>query len=106
MVKIIWQKAAKKDLYDICKYYRQVKCSPQTADNIKKAVFEAAGKLEIFPEQGAKEPALTGDDVCFRYLVVKRHYKLIYFYEAEVCHILAIWDCRNNPTVLQDKFKR
>ena len=106
MVKVKWQKAAKQDLYAICKYYRNVKCSPQTADNIKKAVFEAASKLETFPELGSKELALLDDEVCFRYIVIRHHYKLIYFYEAGVCHIISIWDCRNNPTLLQDKIKR
>ena len=49
MVKIKWQKNAKQDLFDICKYYRSVKHSPQTADNIKKALFDAARTLEMFP---------------------------------------------------------
>ena len=29
--------------------------------------------------------------------------KLIYFHEKDTCHIVAVWDCRNNPTLLQDK---
>ena len=103
MVKIKWQKNAKQDLFDICKYYRSVKHSPQTADNIKKALFDAARTLEMFPDQGAREPALTDNEVCFRYLVVKHHYILIYFHEKDTCHIVAVWDCRNNPTLLQDK---
>ena len=49
MVKIKWQKNAKQDLFDICKYYRSVKHSPQTADNINKALFDAARTLEMFP---------------------------------------------------------
>jgi|UPI0002E0DC9E hypothetical protein len=29
--------------------------------------------------------------------------KLIYFHEKDTCHIVAVWDCRNNPKLLQDK---
>ena len=106
MVKIKWQKEAKQDLFEICKYYSCIKRSPQTANNIKKAIFDAVCNLETFPEQGTKELALPDDDVCFRYLVVKHHYKVIYFYESGICHIVAVWDCRNNPGVLQDKLRK
>ena len=29
--------------------------------------------------------------------------KLIYIHEKDTCHIVAVWDCRNNPKLLQDK---
>ena len=29
--------------------------------------------------------------------------KLIFFHEKDTCNIVAVWDCRNNPKLLQDK---
>lgn len=103
MVKVRWQSTAKEDLRAICHYYRHVKLSLVTVTKIKEAMFAAARSLEMFPEQGAIEICLQQSGICYRYLVVRKHYKLIYFYESKICHIVAIWDCRNNPQLLQDK---
>lgn len=105
MVKVKWQSSAKEDLRKICFYYRYVKQSVNVASNIKQAMFATARDLENFPELGARELSLSCTDVCFRYLVVWHHYKMIYFHEADVCHIVAIWDCRNNPDKLDSKIK-
>lgn len=105
MVKVKWQSTAKRDLREICDYYRHTKQAPRTANNIKNELFTAARKLEAFPELGAKELLLPQDTICFRYLVVRKHYKLIYFQEMDTCHIVAIWDCRNNPDILQNKLE-
>lgn len=100
MVKVKWQSSAKEDLRQIYHYYCYVKQSASVALNMKDAMFSAARDLENFPELGARELSLSHADVCFRYLVVWHHYKMIYFHEADVCHIVAIWDCRNNPNKL------
>lgn len=105
MVKVKWQSTAKQDLREICDYYRHVKQSPRTATNLKKELFAAAHRLEDFPESGAKELSLPHEEICFRYLVVRKHYKLLYFYEMDICHIVAIWDCRNEPEILKSKIR-
>lgn len=102
MVKVKWQATAQEDLRMLCTYYR-AQYAPRVAQALKEAFFTAALRLQSFPESGAKEELLPQDEVCFRYLVIRKHYKLIYFREADVCHIVAIWDCRNNPEVLQRK---
>lgn len=103
-MKVKWQSSAKEDLRQICYYYRHVKQSLLVASKIKEAMFAAARYLETFPDLGARELSLDHiDGACFRYLVVEHHYKMIYFYESGFCHIVAIWDCRNNPEELEDR---
>ncbi len=105
MVKVIWQQTAQDDLRDICFYYRYVKLAPKVAEKIKKTAFETVRILEKFPHSGTKEPSLAAEDIEFRYLVLLRHYKIIYFIDANVCHIVTVWDCRNNPHILENKLK-
>ncbi len=101
MVKVLWQQTARKDLRDICQYYRYVKGSVSTADKIKQEAFDVTSRLETFPLSGARELSLMDEEVEFRYLVVLHHYKIIYFIESDICHIVAVWDCRNNPELLK-----
>ncbi len=106
MVKVLWQRTAQDDLRSICRYYRVVKLAPQVGSKIKRAIFQATCRLENNPLSGAREFFLDGLDVEFRYLLVWHHYKVIYFFDSNICHIVAIWDCRNNPGRLADVARR
>ena len=54
------------------------------------------------PEMGPKEPELEYLKRNYRYVLVLRTYKLIYLYENDVCSILMVWDCRQNPKRMKD----
>lgn len=102
MVKVKWMPLALRDLQSICQYYRNVKKSPKTSQELKQELILSSNILKTFPLGGAVEPLLVNEEVEFRYLVVRKHYKLIYFVEDEVAYIVAVWDCRQNPDKLSD----
>jgi len=105
MAIVKWQSGAKQDLHEIYDYYCHTKQLPNLAINIRQDIILAARMLELFPEQGSREFSLDVENILFRYLVVRNHYKIIYFHEFDICHIVAIWDCRNNPDILPAKIK-
>lgn len=105
MVKVKWMPFAIKNLKDICQYYRYDKQSPQTSKAIKEELIYTSRILESFPEAGAIEPSLENLPVRFRYLVARKHYKLIYFVEKDLVSIVAVWDCRQAPETLKKKIK-
>ena len=103
MVKVKWMPFAIKHLKEICEYYRNEKKNPGTSKAIKEELILASRILETYPEIGATEPLLEELPVCFRYLVVRKHYKLIYFVEKDLVSIVAVWDCRQAPETLKNK---
>ena len=51
------------------------------------------------------EADLSDDDEGYRYLVVQKHFKIIYFVESDSIYIAAIWDCCRNPQTNINKIK-
>lgn len=49
----------------------------------------------------AIEPLLEDFPQAFRALVVKKHYKVIYYIEKDTIYAVTIWDCRQNPNKLK-----
>ena len=54
------------------------------------------GKRECLPEELPHE---------VRSIVFYRHYKLVYYVESEMIHIVALFDTRRNPTSLTGYFR-
>ena len=59
-------------------------------------------RLRSFPNIGSLEPLFEDSKYIFRYLVVKKYWKVIYFILGDTCHISVIWDVRNNPEILKN----
>jgi plasmid stabilization system protein ParE len=92
---------AERHLHSVFDYYA-IK-SESVASNIFNDILDAIEGLKQFPEKAAKEPLLDGFVVVFRSLVVRKHYKIIYFinYDMETVFVVAIWDCRQNPNNME-----
>ena len=101
MALIVWQDAAVCHLKAIYDYYRE-NASAEVAARILLDIQNAPDILASFPETGAKEENFPNLFSNLRYLVVRKHYKIIYLYDNNICSILAIWDVRQNPEQLQD----
>ena len=98
--------SAIRDAKEIFGYYES--CSSYGfARKLLKEFIAYARRLEQMPEIGPKETLLKRYDKNYRYVLVKRRYKLIYLYEKETCSILMVWDCRQNPQLLKnsDRFE-
>lgn len=97
-IKIKWLTTAVEDVNNICEYLAQK--NPVAADKLYDAFMDAVDELLIFPEAGQLEPLLNDYEGSFRYLVVNKHYKLIYTINEAVVEIVVIWDCRRDPSQL------
>lgn len=99
---IVWDPQALEQVHEIYDYYYE-HMSPQVAYDLLNDIMNAPDVLENFSKAGAVEPIFEGEDIEFRYLVVRKHWKLIYFELDDVCHIAVVWDTRNNPEVLMTR---
>ncbi len=106
MVKVIVLPLAKEDLRRICQYLAMKTYSFGSGRKLRKGIQDAANRLASFPKSGMKEPMLEGEDIEYRYLVIQKHYKIIYYLKNETCYISSIWDCRNNPELLKNRFSK
>ncbi len=100
MAQLNWTEPARDDLEEIIRYYGNF--SHKTALYYSEEILKAGDRLMLMPAMGPKEPLLEQYKRNYRYVVVLRHYKLIYLYENDVCSILMVWDCRQNPSQLKD----
>jgi len=98
MAQIIWTEPARSDIESIFHYYETI--SSLLADTIIDEIFNSVEYIKKMPEIGAKEPLFSHLRRNYRYLVVRKRYKLMYLYEGDKCYVLMIWDCKNNPKLL------
>ncbi|GHV60805.1 hypothetical protein FACS1894195_0190 [Bacteroidia bacterium] len=99
---INWTDRAKQHLRNIHDYYADV-AEDNVAGKLAADISNAARPLANFPEMAAREPALVDYPQVFRSLIVRKSYKIIYFVANEIVHIVAVWDCRQNPDKLKGK---
>lgn len=103
MVKVKFTAEARKELQQICQHLTMKTFSFGSSRKLKQGIKNAITTLSAFPKIGMKEPLLENAGN-FRYLVVQKHYKLIYILKDDICYVASIWDCRNNPELLKSRF--
>jgi plasmid stabilization system protein ParE len=82
------------EIYDYYSLFNE-----QTAARIYNDILDEIGVLERFPRIGPVELLLDDCGKEFRYLVVLKHFKVIYFVEDadNAVYVATIWDCRQDP---------
>lgn len=103
-MRLLWLQLAEEDLDSIYHFYSTDK-SIKAAIKLYNDILDATEKLIDFPLIAAIEPKLSEDEDEYRALVVRKHFKIIYFIEEDVVYIAAIWDCRQNPKTNESKIK-
>jgi len=99
MAQIIWDPIALDQVHEIYDYYYE-HMSPQVAYDLWNDLMSAPDILATAPQAGQIEPLFEGETPEYRYLVVRKHWKLLYFEMNNACHIAIVWDVRNNPILL------
>ena len=100
MVQVIWTPSAQEDVAKLFHYYEQY--SNRFAQRFVEEFFQRASMLGMMPEMGSLEPLCAHLNRNYRYLLVFRRFKIIYLYEYGACYILMVWDCKNDPNLLQN----
>ncbi len=100
---IYWSQRALVHLESIYTFCIDVYDSEYVAAKLYNEILDETEVLETFPLAGKVEPLLNDMSICYRSLVVKKHYKIIYFIsEDDIIYVSAVWDCRMNPKFLKD----
>ena len=99
MALVVWHDSARRHLLKIFEYNID-NISEKFAYSILRAMLGAVHALERAPRKGAPESLLQNRKFEYRHLIVRKHYKVIYFIDNNECHIVAIWDVRQNPQTL------
>jgi len=97
---VLWTQYAESQLDDIFDYIQNF--SFLSAVTIYNDILDESAMLAHFPRMGAVEPLLSDFPEEYRFLVVRRNYKIVYCIDNEsVIYIVAVFDCRQNPEKLK-----
>ncbi len=103
-IRIEWSGRAERDLQQIFNYLNSV-TSERIALKVIGRIYAKANILERHPKAGPCEISLEAKPEGFRYLV-EGNYKIVYFIEANTVVISFIFDCRQNPVVMESDLDR
>jgi plasmid stabilization system protein ParE len=104
-MKVLWTIFAEKQLDNIYDYIHNK--SFQSAVNIYNDILDESDMLALFPRMGAIEPLLSEFPEEYRFLIVRRNYKVIYCIDSEATiYVVAVFDCRQNPGKLKKDIKK
>jgi len=99
---VYWTLFAEDKLEDVFSYLIE-KAGERTARRIVNEIVDKSLELEKNPFIGQKEMLLANRLQEFRYLI-SRNYKIIYWINRDKARIeiLNLFDCRQNPTKMQE----
>ena len=99
-MRIFWTETALNQLEDIFDFYLVIADS-NTTRKIVSAIVDKTIILEKTPHIGQSEELLVKREKEYRYLV-EGNYKIIYWIEETEIKIASVFDCRQNPTKMQN----
>ncbi len=102
-MRILWLELAEEDLDSIYLFYAKDK-NIKDVHKIYNEILDAES-LADFPQMASIELDLSEEREEYRFLIVRKYFKLIYFIEDESIFIAAVWDCRQNPQTNIKKIK-
>ncbi|MCD7935419.1 MAG: type II toxin-antitoxin system RelE/ParE family toxin [Tannerellaceae bacterium] len=101
MRKIVWSVQAAEDLKTIYHFYEVH--NRKAARSIYKRIRKETKRLAQYPYMAAIEILLIDEPAEYRSLVVLQKFKVIYVVENDKINIAHVWDCRQDPALLQHR---
>lgn len=98
-----WTDIAENRLRNVFDYYLDV-AGYNVAAKIVSEIINSSDSLRMMPFMAPIEKNLTGRKFIYRSLIVNKMFKVVYFVDEKAdCVVIAtIWDCRRDPSKLQD----
>jgi len=93
---IAWDVKATDRLKEIYEYIRD-NYSEKSAEKIRNELFNSVGILRKHPESGSREPMLRHLPENYRFVLVRKKYKIIYEFTGTEIRILYIHHTSQNP---------
>jgi len=81
-LEVFWTRFAESELERIFKFYLQ-KAGFSTAKKLVDGIYQKPFEILAFPESGQIEELLKDRKQGFRYLVYKKHFKIIYWINSK-----------------------
>lgn len=101
---IIWSPNALHDMEELYDFYAEKNLN--AASRIHNEIIDEVALLESNPMLGAMEETLKHRVKSYRSLVVsKGRFKALYFIENETIFISGIWNCKQNPEIMESLYK-
>jgi plasmid stabilization system protein ParE len=99
-----WANTAKLQLKNIYIYYKEV-AGTRIAHEIIHDIQKSARLLAGFPQMAAIELLLEDLPEDYRSLVVRHHYKVVYYVDEanKKVVVVTVFDCRQNPDKLKNE---
>jgi len=99
-ITVLWTDSAIDDLQGIHNYLFSA-TSLKVANKITNSIVDSSLLLEKNPRIGQIEELLKHRNEEIRYLVDK-HFKIVYIIDGNFVIIAAVFDCRQDPTILKN----
>jgi plasmid stabilization system protein ParE len=100
-MKVLWTMFAESQLDNIYDYLQSKNL--QSAADIYNDILDESVMLARFPRMGAIEPLLLEFVEEYRFIIVRRHYKMVYYIDNETTiYVVAVFDCRQKPEKLKE----
>jgi plasmid stabilization system protein ParE len=91
-MEIIWSPKARKRVREIFDYYKTR--SYEVATKLIEDIDREVNLLKTFPQMAPIESSLSDLPITYRALVIREHYKVIYYLTEDAVNITTVWDCR------------
>lgn len=98
-VKVLWSDTSLAQLQEIFEYYK-LRVSTNVARNIIKGIVKKSIQLKSNPYIGVKEP-LLGNRLFEYRLLLEKNYKIIYRINDNIASVVSVFDCRQNPQMIE-----
>ncbi|MCD8178221.1 MAG: type II toxin-antitoxin system RelE/ParE family toxin [Tannerellaceae bacterium] len=95
-MKVVWEEEASEVLREIYNYHRGI--SEKVANELYNDIVTETKRLENFPQIAKIEPLLRDEPETYRSVIIRHHYKLVYFIDEEKQEVVIVrmWDCRQD----------
>ncbi|MDR0825523.1 MAG: type II toxin-antitoxin system RelE/ParE family toxin [Prevotella sp.] len=101
---IIWLPEAQRHLKEIYLFYKANR-SLKAAIKVRQELFTSVTPLKKFSQMAPIEIFSTKTTQEYHALTVGKYFKIVYFIDNERIYISAIFDCRQDPKVNEQKIK-
>jgi len=94
-MKIVWTRQASKGWQEVASYIRR-EFGIQGLTQFQKKTIECEESILQMPNAGSIEWDDSDETTVYRYRVINRRSKLLYFVEGDVIYIADFWDVRSS----------
>ena len=94
-MKVVWTNLAAQGWQEVALYILQ-SFGAKALQDFEQRTYDAEKEISLMPNIGAIEWNDSKENVTYRYIVINRRSKMLYFIEKDTLYIADFWDVRQN----------